>query len=201
MLNQFFYPIIEGAIVQTYDLLNLGAKNEKWILPPVDTEKIQVAEVENDVLTFGHFPRHPAIKGTRVIYDLMQSLSDDPRFRFLASTKIVSWENNLKRMGECDVYIEELAPPYEWGITTLEAAALGKVVITDFNGLDSYQDVYGACPLLVSNTLEELRDRVIEAIEMDKSDLLLKQRETRKWVETYHSYEAVGERLGGVLNV
>ena len=201
VLNQFFNPIIEGAIVQTYDLLNMGAKNEKWLLPAVDTGKIQVAEVKNDILTFGHFPRHPDIKGTKVICDLMQSLKDDFKFRFLASTEIVPWEKNLERMGECDVYIEELAPPYEWGITTLEAAALGKVVITDFKGLNSYQAVYGDCPLLVSNTPEELRDRVIEAIEMNRADLLLKQRDTRKWVETYHSYEAVGERLRGILNV
>lgn len=201
VLNKFFNPLIEGAIVQTYDLLNMGAKNEHWLLPPVDTEKIQVIETKNDVLTFGHFPRHPDIKGTKVIYDLMQSLEDVFEFRFLTSTDIAPWEENLKRMGECDVYIEELAPPYEWGITALEAAALGKVVITDFKGLDSYRTVYGGCPLLVSNTPEELLDSIIYAIEMDKSDFLLKQRDTRKWVETYHSYDAVGERLRGILGV
>ena len=201
ILNRFFNPLIEGSIIQTHDLLKLGAKNEHWLLPPVDTEKIQPRETENGILTFGHFPRHPEVKGTTIIYDIMRSLGEEFNFQFLTSVKQVSWEENLNRISKCDVYIEELAPPYEWGITALEAAALGKIVITDFKGLDRYRNEYGPCPLLVSNTPEELRSSIVQVLEMSRSSLLLRQHDTREWVETYHSYEAVGERLRGILNV
>jgi len=85
----------------------------------------------------------------------------------------------------------------EWGMTTLEAAALGKIVVTNFLSIDRYKIEYGECPLFVCNTLEQLEKNILYLSKMNKEEILEKKKETRAWVEKFHSYKAVGERLKG----
>ena len=101
-------------------------------------------------------------------------------------------------MSECDIYIEQICK-HEWGITALEAAALGKIAITTFRGLEEYRKQYGDCELVVANTENELRERVEEIMSWTPEQILEKKKATRRWVETYHSFEAVGQRLKKII--
>lgn len=188
-VNAYFRSKVEGVLIQTHDLLGLGAKNEHWLLPCVDTDAIQPSDHTGGPI-FAHYPRRPEVKGSELINSLMDGRA------YVYSGEAVSWKDNIKRMGECQVYIEELAPPYEWGVTALEAAALGRVVITDFKGLSQYEKTYGPCPLLVANTSDEFRG-VLNNLET--IDIPALQVTTREWVEKQHSYKAVGGRLVNIL--
>ena len=74
----------------------------------------------------GHFPSKPAVKGSDKIVEAMKNVKGNFEFRY--SDKRVSWEEQIKRMSECDIYVERFTKDSGFGITALEAAALGKIV-------------------------------------------------------------------------
>jgi len=188
-LNNHFNNRVTGTILQHYEFLENGAKNEQWLLPPVDLSiKPDYGYYDK---RFAHYPRHPEVKGSSRILAVVPLID--------YSVEIVSYEANLERMSKCDIYIEQLCD-HEWGLTALEAAALGKIVITTFRGLKEYNKEYGECELLVANTEDELRQRIEEIMSWSEKQILEKKQATRKWAETYHSFEAVGQRLQRILN-
>lgn len=187
-LNWAFNPIIEGSIIQHWDFLDKGAKNPHWLLPPVHLT-IE-PDYEYHGTKFAHYPRNRWVKGTGNILRVIPSVE--------YSDKLVTHQANLERMAKCDVCIEQLCG-HEWGITALEAAALGKIVVTTFRGLKDYENQYGKCELVIANTEDELRERIKEIRTWDESQILKKKKATRKWVETYHSFESVGSRLKAII--
>ena len=156
--NQIFNSIVDMSISQTGDLLNLGAKNEKWLLPPINTEELKPDYVFHgtDIPLFAHYPSNPKKKGTKVIQDTITKIGLNNHFRCVTSR--VEWKKQIQRMSECDIYIELFLPVLgkrkygEWGMTALEAASLGKIVVTNFFSLDRYKIEYGDCPFVVCNT-------------------------------------------------
>jgi len=205
-INKIFNPIVEKTIIQTGDLLGLGAKNEIWVLAPVDTKKIQpVYNINEEKIIINHFPSMAKNKGTKIINGVMKKLNDDSYIKdkiyYNFSSKRVIWEKNLERISKCDIYIEMLVLEQcgkkygEWGVTALEAAALGKIVITNFQSLERYKKEYGECPLIIINSGEELEQTVKQLISMSKEELLKIKKNMRKWVEDLHSYKAIGQRL------
>jgi hypothetical protein len=192
-VNRAFNPIIEGSLIQTWNLLNLGARNPHCVLPPIDLS------IEPDYTYYGklfaHYPHKALMKGTDIILKVVKELSA----KFSWSDKLVPHDINMNRMAACDVYIEQMWGR-EWGLTALEAAALGKIVITNFQGLEDYRKQYGECGLVVANNEDELRQEVTEIMNWTPEQILEKKKATREWVETYHSFEAVGRRLKEILN-
>ena len=190
-LNELFNPLVTGTILQHWEFLNKGAKNPYWVLPPIDLS-IKPDYTHHGKL-FAHYPRGSA-KGTRDIVYICEELG----VRLNCNTKIIPHNENMKRMSDCDIYIEMVSGP-EWGMTALEAAALGKIVVTTFNGLDDYKRQYGECELVVANNKEELRERIKEIMNWTEEEILEKKKATRQWAERYHSFQAVGQRLKDIL--
>ena len=147
---------------------------------------------------FAHYPRG-GNKGTPLIVSVFEELGIPIEY----SMQQVSHFENMKRMSECDVYVCEVRDwsPFTWGITALEAAALGKIVITNFDALERYEKEYGKCELVVANSKDELREKVKEIYEWQPNQILEKKKATRKWAETYHSFEAVGQRLRRIIGL
>jgi hypothetical protein len=208
-INKIFNNISNLSIIQTGDLLELGAKNERWLLPPIDTELIQpVYDSIGKRKIFAHFPSKSNTKGTKLINQIMSEFSNDPtinkQFIYKFSAKSRNWEKNINRMKMCDIYIDAFCPILEgkrygeWGIQTLEAAALGKIVVTHFGTYKRYEKEYGPCPLQYANTETELRQRIFNLI--ITNDLLPLKQTTRKWVEKYHSLQAIGSRLEKIIS-
>jgi len=207
-LNKIFNPIVEKSIIQTGDLFNLGAKNEVWLLPAVDTKRIfPVYEKQSDKIIIGHFPSKESTKSSQEINKTIERLKMKfgDKFIYIYSPVRVSWENQMKRVSQCDIYIEACTPKFkhlkygEWGVAGIEAAALGKIVITHFLSCKRYEKEYGKCELRVANSLNEIEKQLIKLLSLSDDNLLQIKKDTRKWVEKFHSHYAVGKRLKEVI--
>lgn len=221
-MNREFNHRVDTCLIQTGELLKLGAKNPKWILPAIDLETIvpNYDFVNKKKLIIGHFSSRPEMKrrnnlytkGTSLIQVVMKAFAKQRFgrcFIFQSGGKsFIPWLQNLKRMSKCDIYIESLGQAvrkntnkHDWSITALEAAALGCVVITNFNYYKRYGIEYGAHGLLIANTKEQLEAHLVKLFKMKREDLIKLKHKAREWVERFHSYKAVGERLKLLLRL
>lgn len=194
--NRVFNQFVSFTVAQFPAVMNKGAIQEKLVYNSVDTDFIQPFFNAGRKPVFGHFPSSPQNKGTEVIKAVMDKFDVE----FICDTQTLPWEQSLERMRQCDVIIETLKPtlrdlPFgEWGNTSLEAAALGKIVITNCHSKELYQREYGDLPLHIANNSDELRDTVVNLLSMDSQEILHEKQDFRDWVETYHSIDATAER-------
>lgn len=213
IINKIFNQYVDVALIQTRDLWNKNTIGKRWIFPGVDVEQIKPSSFysgENPI-RIGHFPRDVGPKHTRRIVNAINTLENFKHLKF-------SWEHdvgkmipqlrNVYRMDQCEIYVESLCTERrgyaisEPGLTMLEAAALGKIVVTVFGSKSEYEKEFNTkCPILPVSNEKEL----IEVLE----DLVLKppeyirglQKETREWVVNNHSYKATGQRLGRIFGL
>ena len=111
-------------------------------------------------------------------------------------------------MSKVDIYIERMSMEKKtkngfkttgvWGMTALEAASLGKVVVTNFLGRDKYKSEYGKCYLQTANSEEEMENILINLLSKQKNELMNLKIKTRNWVESNHSFESVGLKLRSI---
>jgi len=219
-LNALFKDVTHLSLVQTGELLGKGAKNEHWLLPPVDTKGIEpdYSFKSDEKIIIGHFTSHLgssralSVKGTPSIKSVIASLKKSELgncFEFRSNKPpVVPWRENLHRMAECDIYIESLSQgeetnrnKHDWSITALEACALGCVTISNFLFEKRYQKEYGEHGLVVANTRDALKETLRKLLQMDREELLAMKHKARQWVEEKHSYEAVGRRLKDILKI
>ena len=205
-LCNIFNPIVEKSIIQTGDLFSLGANNEVWLLPAVDLDILKPNyKRKSNKLIIDYFPSS-SMKGPGIV-DVLKKLQKQfgGRFEYITDTKRMSWKQHMKRVADCDVYIEScsITQKYKdnyyktgaWGIAALEAAALGNIVMASFLDSEAYKNEYGQHALRVVNTLPELESELIELFSLTDNELLHYKKETRLWVEKFHSLKAVGKRL------
>lgn len=181
------------------------APNPKYLVGAVEVEK--PVKPIGDKLVVGHFPSNPSVKGTDDIIRIVSDLKKQHDFDFIYSVDRVSHEENLERMNSCDIYVELLASeqggkPYgSYGISALEAASLGKIVVTQAitdNGL--YNDTYGVNMLNTVLNEAGLR-KILNGLLNYKGDFIVGQQQlTKSWVREHHSYEATGNKLKSYLN-
>lgn len=197
-INNIFNPIVDVTF-SGGDVLGMGAKNEIWIQPAIDTKKIQPSYYKpRDKVIIAHYPS--GSKGYQIINNVIGKLNRK-NFIFKYDPVNVPWEDNLKRMSECDIYIEEMnshqkgIPLYIFGIQAIEAAALGKVVCSRFPMFDKYVETFGECGLIPTNTPEILKEKLEEFLSMGDSDFIELQKKSRKWVEDCHSYKVIGNKF------
>lgn len=196
--KKFISPITLIALPEFQTL----APNPKYLVGAVESDWA-VKDVVGRRIRVGHFPSNPDVKGTNDVVRIIKSMDCE----FIYSTERVSHQESLKRIYDCDIYIEMLAPtqggkPYgSFGITGLEAAAMGKIVITQAindNGL--YNDAYGV------NMLNFVKDelglkKTLSSLLQYKGDYLTGQMEsTKEWMEKNHSYKATGTKLMSYIN-
>jgi hypothetical protein len=135
--------------------------------------------------------------------NLLQKLDLD----FTHSFERMPYHLHIERLKNIDVCIELMAKeqggkPYgSFGLTALEAAALGKIVITQSlndNGL--YQDAYDIPLLNFIKNSEDLKKICLNLDNYTDSHIRGQQQLTRDWVVKNHSFKATGERLKRILN-
>ncbi len=210
-LSDKFNPIVEKSIIQTGDLFGLGAKNETWLLPAIDTAVLKpVYKRTSNKIIIGHFPSSTAKSTTQINKVIQQLVSKyGNRFEYVSSTEVLNWDKHIERVSKCDIYIEACSPKQyfqgkylkygEWGISAIEAAALGKIVITHFLSHKRYEQEYGQSELCVANTPSDIADHLDELLALSDDELLKCREATRGWVEKFHSFKAVGAKLKGEI--
>ncbi len=200
-MNRIFNPMVDLSLVQTWSLLGLGAKNEFWLPPPVDTDSIKLEFYVRKPFTVAHYPSQ-ANKGTVEINSVMGELRKSRDFFYSHSRSVLPWSKNMARMAMCDIYIEQFkCPARDWGVQALEAAALGKIVVANCAGIKGYEREFGDCFLHVANTKEGLKETLEKLLAMSETDLLESQMETRRQMESVYSYRAIGTRLKNILGI
>lgn len=213
-INKIFNPIVEKSIIQTADLFGLGAKNEAWLLPAVDTNKLRpVYERKSDKIIIGHFPSNARVKSSKDIGDVVDGLNRSlkHRFEYIFSADVVPWDKHIKRVAECDIYIDACTTNLkskrsskkykygEWGLAALEAAALGKIVISHFLSQERYKQEYGECGIKVANSPAEIENHLRKFLILGNNELIKIKKDTRTWVEKYHNFEVVGKKLKEII--
>jgi len=208
--NKLFNPIVEKSIIQTGDLLGLGAKNEVWVPAGVDTNKIKpVYKRQGDKIIIGHFPSNPLVKSSSEINRAMKNIRKKfgNKFEYISSSKKLNWNKHIQRVSKCDIYIDACTPILkttksprgnkygEWGVAAPEAAALGKVVISHMLSCKRYEEEFGKCEIRVANSIQGVTNHIIKFLKMSDVELLQIKKDTRAWVEKFHSYEFMGRRL------
>lgn len=176
--------------------------NLHYIVSPVELE---LAPLVKDHLRFAHYPSNPEVKGTAKILEMMSQFKNKIDFRI--GTKTVDHAQQLQRMANCDVYIELFKPelngrPYGcFGVTALEAASMGRIVVTNNLYPEVYQKAYGRLPFTIANTEKVFSNSVKGLINLDLQMIRDTQRQTWEIMRENHSYKATGERILKVINL
>jgi len=204
-VNRLFNRIVNNTIIQCPDLLGLGAKNETLIYYPVDTNLLQADyEQKHRLITIGHFPRSPKIKGTENILQAINKVTN--KFRYVGIKKVspknpIPWMEHLKRIKQCDIIIETCnlklgkAKYGEWANTALESAALGKIVISNTLSEDVYNREYGELGIHIANNVPSLIKTITRLTNLSKEQIVEEKKKSRAWVVKNHSLEANAIRL------
>lgn len=195
-MNQLFNQIVDISFCGG-DVLNMGAKNEVWIQPVIDLEKINPVyrtDFQRDTL-IAHYPS--SLKGYEHIQNAIDNVKNK-KFKFIYDKKNLPWLENIKRMSKSDIYIEALLsnqngiPLYIYGITAIEAAALGKIVCTRFPLIKEYEKIFGKCSIIHVEDQKDLTRELERLLSLSSSEFLKLQKESREWAEKYNSYSYIG---------
>lgn len=202
----FFNKFVTYTIVHHPYLLNQGAKNDCFIKPPVDTEYLQpyYERSDPDKIIIGHFPSNELRKGTPNIRRVLEDLKNTKlgtKFEYLIEGERVSWVEQLERIKKCDVVIECLTPQVgldvfgEWSTATLESASMGKITVTNSFNENIYEETYGKSEYCIANDPIQLKEVLINLINMSNVDLQEKKIKTREWVVRCHGMEPTAKML------
>lgn len=167
---EHFNKLFRGAFVSLSDqteFMSLG--NHRYIVSAIDPGLYQPVKRKpgKRKLIVGHFPSNAEVKGTADIIRMLEPFKKD--FEIRIDTKVLPYEKNLERIREVDIYIELFKPelngkPYGcFGVTALEAAMLGKFVITQDIQKFAYPFTYGhyCSPLHLANSETEFNDHLV----------------------------------------
>lgn len=198
IMNGIFNPVVKKSFYDSCEFETLGMKNPVYALGCIDVSRFNFQYTKGRQFIFGHFPSNHANKGTKEINEVMHELNGITYHHDIHPT---NYEANLCRIRNCDVYIEMLAMEQNgrqygsFGLTALEAAAMGKVVITNLSNYKIYEETYGNPCLVLCDTQEELKEEVLRLNEFSTGELRGLQLEAFAWVKRHHDYEPSGKRL------
>jgi len=199
---KYFNELFQSAksVISDHSEFQVLGKME-YLVNAVDESLYKPKEIGKKLI-IGHYPSNPEVKGTNEIIEMLKPFRDT--FEIRVGLKQVSHAEQIKRMQECDVYIELFKPelngrPYGcFGVTALEAAMMGKLVITqDLEGR-TYKEAYGDHPFITVKNKYQFQS----AIE-DSQKYMTMARAERIHLETKerHGYKATGERLKQLLRL
>lgn len=192
-LEQVFKGIT--SVSDQCEFMHLG--DHKYIVSPVELDMAPLCA--NTHLKIAHYPSHAWTKGTDKIIEMLQPVHG--KFEWQHSTALVGHKEQLSRIAKCDIYIELFKPeirgnPYGcFGVTALEAAAMGKIVITNNLFPKVYTDAYGTCPMTIANTEEHFSNYINQYLKADKNFIRSIQKQNFELMKENHSFTATGNRI------
>jgi len=175
--------------------------NINFLFFPFDNSNIEFIDDDSynssKVLRIIHSPTHRFIKGTDEIISAVEEAKKQRDFEFILVENSPR-EKVIEIKKTCHIAIDQIGNRggTGYGINSLETLSMGIPTITDMNcGMDSWLPEN---PFIVANK-DNLKVKLVELI--DNIDLRQKKRlESRKWVDKYHSYKSVFEKLTEYYN-
>jgi hypothetical protein len=203
--NNIFNPYVNAAFTDQCEFMGLGMKNEKYIATAINTNKFQCTNWNvNDNYVIAHYPSNASVKGTVHIKKMLNELNIKD---YLIDTAILKHDSQIERMSMCDIYIELFSPqqngkPYGcFGVTSFEAASLGKLVITNNIRNDVYEKEYGETPFFIANCETKFKSTLQHLLSLDKQKIQELQEKTRSLMLERHSYVATGNYIKKALDL
>ena len=144
-------------------------------------------------IRIGHYPSNPEVKGTETLRPLLSKYGADIR------TDKVAYNIQLYRLEDCDVYVEMMATLQgkadygSFGITALEAAARGKIVLTNCVHSEVYREHYGKEPFIFCNDLHSLEEKLDYLLDLE--DITALKKELHERFVKLHSHASTGKYL------
>ncbi len=193
---------IRGVVPAIDKISDLNLTNESdhlllhpdihFLYIPFDVSPFVVRRRENERLRIVHSPTNRAMKGTELILPIIDAVKKvrDIEFVLIENTRL----NEVIRIKEtCDIAIEQVGNygGTGYGRNSLETLALGIPTITEMT--PDYEAWLPENPFVLA-TPDSLYKKLLELID---SPVLRSEKSAlgRQWVEKYHSYEAVHNRL------
>ena len=164
-----------------------------YLFLPFDVQAVQPRKSLNDPITLCHATRNRYVKGSDVIINACRALEKSHGVRFTLIEN-QPHETTLKRKGEADIYIDQvanLAPGY--GMNSVEAMALGLACCTNMG--PDYTALMPRHPFL-QVTSGDLLAQLTALVENPRRITQL-GRAARKWAEDHHDLQGVGDQLYG----
>ena len=197
-MNKIFQPYVEKEIIALGEFKR-HCPDAIYLVGAVNVDSFKPKYLMGSRMKIiGHLPSNSTVKGTGHIRKMLQGHKRRKEFELYLNPNRVSYAIHIERLNNVDICVELFAAtqggkPYgSWGITALEAAALGKVVVTNHFWKDIYQEAYGDIELRVANTHQEFVSEIDELVTMSNKELRKIQLDTRSWIKRRHSYEATG---------
>lgn len=201
-VNAIMNPCVHKSVCAMPEFMGKGSKNEVYMVGAVDASDLHPKRQPRRPYKVGHYPSNPSIKGSVSVIEMVGSVLGNGPHKLHYSDTQVSHTEQRRRMAECDIYVELFsmrdanAMPYgNFGITALEAAALGKVVVTNCLGLEIYEKHYGPIGLCVANDEITFKENLARLLTMRPYELLAEQQLSYEWVRKNHGYQASGEYI------
>jgi glycosyltransferase involved in cell wall biosynthesis len=137
-----------------------------------------------------HVPNHSHFKGTRYLAAAIDRLGADQPIEFVLRSGVSNAEA-LELMRDADVVVDQLIGG-NFGLTALEAMALGKPVIV-YLAEPSIVLGFDECPLINANP--DTIEGVLRELISNRDRLPEIGRRSRRYVEKHYSVEALASRL------
>jgi hypothetical protein len=179
---------------------SLCKSGSTYVSVTVDTDELAFTQTNNDKLMIGHYPSNAQVKGTETICKVIGEINSN-KFVFNCDTTITTYPLSIARLRKCDIYIEMCAStqggkPYgSFGTTAVEAASLGKIVITNSLWESCYKNQYGEHSLIIANSPDELKDKLIWLIGLPIEEINEMKLASREWAVKSHGYKQTAETL------
>ena len=208
--NAEFNQFVDLTLTDQCEFMALGADNIVYNAATIDVSSApKFGHQVKRPYKIAHYPSNPEVKGTSEIKEMMKmvGLSNLSDSIFTCSDQRVSHSQQLVRMDQCDIYVELFKPelrgkPYGcFGVTAFEAAAAGKIVVTNNIHEKVYEDAYGECMLQIANTKEKFVELMNIIVGMESDAISAYQTKTYNWIKNNHSYEANGLRLKKLFEI
>lgn len=201
-LNTQMNPHIYRAVNCMPEFMDKGAKNEVYMVGAVDTKFLSnFKRKPKRPYIIGHYPSNPVVKGTVTVRGtILNAVGSGNGVELMYSEKQVGYVEQLNRISDCDIYVEMLTDvdglgsSYgNFGITALEASAMGKYVLTQCNDWEVYSNTYGwDFPFFHirhrNDLFSECRNFIYADLKKDRHDM-------SNILERKHGYKASGEYI------
>ncbi len=193
---------VRGIDPRMNELSDLNLTNESdhllrhpdihYLYIPFDASEFHVKEQENQRLRIIHSPSNRSTKGTELVLPVMERVQRTRNVEFLL-VESTPHREVIRIKQTCDIAIEQVGNygGTGYGRNSLEALAMGIPTVTEMT--PDYIAWLPENPFVLA-TPETLFDRLIELID---NPALRRQKGLagRSWVEKYHSFKSVNERL------
>ncbi|MGB9697553.1 MAG: glycosyltransferase [Ignavibacteria bacterium] len=167
--------------------------NINYLFFPFDVYSYQYGYTSNEKLRIIHSPTNRLFKGTDNILKVINELKKDFDFEFLLIENLPRIEL-LKIKRTCDLAIDQVGGikgGSGYGKNSIENLSMGLPTITEFS--PEYLKFLPENPFL-HTTIKEMKDLLVYIFE-NRDVLKNYSLEGRRWVEKYHSYQAVNAQL------